>query len=83
MEVEDKILIMRGIVGVIAGAISTLFYSSIYVLAVVISLYVFSAMISLFLFRERKARNIFGKGAGIYLSSWFVSLLLIYNLGLR
>ncbi|QXJ30481.1 hypothetical protein [Saccharolobus shibatae] len=83
MEIEDKILIMRGILGIVAGGISTIFYSSIYILAVIISFYVFSAVLSLFLFREKRARNVFGKGTGIYLSSWFVSLLLIYNLALR
>jgi len=54
VEIEDKILIMRGILGIVAGGISTIFYSSIYILVVVISFYVFSAMLSLFLFREKR-----------------------------
>ncbi|WP_338599824.1 hypothetical protein V6M85_10735 [Sulfolobus tengchongensis] len=83
MEVEDKILIMRGIIGVISGSISILFNSSISILMLLLSFYLFSAMLSLFLFKQKKMWNIFGKGTAIYVATWFLSLIIIYNFTLR
>ncbi|MEM0131397.1 MAG: hypothetical protein QXN74_04795 [Saccharolobus sp.] len=83
MEIGDKILIMRGMMGFIVGMISTSIQSSILLLAWVVSFYIFSVIFTIFIFRQTRLWLVFGKGTAIFFTSWFLSLIMVYNLVLR
>ncbi len=83
MEVGDKILVMRTIIGIASGIISTFLTTPLYVLYCLLLAYLISDIIVIFIFKQKKIWNIFGKGTGIFIAGWFISLIVIYNLLVR
>ena len=79
MDVEDKILLLRGILGSIAGVFSVFAGSFIYALLAVIIAYIASIPIVTFLFKIKKNWLVFGKGSLTLAIAWFLILVSVYN----
>ncbi|ARM75975.1 hypothetical protein [Acidianus manzaensis] len=80
MNIEDKILLYRGIIGIIAGAISAFTNSVFIALTTIISGYVISLIIVYLLFKVSKLRVLIIKGSLIMIIAWFLMLVAVYNI---
>ncbi|BFH73254.1 hypothetical protein SJAV_11980 [Sulfurisphaera javensis] len=82
MQKEDKIVVIRGIVGVIAGIISFILVSN-EIIAFIVPLiaYVVSILIfQLYKFDQFGKWDMFGRGVLILFSAWFLIFLILYNI---
>ncbi|QKQ99989.1 hypothetical protein GWK48_05985 [Metallosphaera tengchongensis] len=80
MDSEDKLLIIRGVLGGIAGVLSSqvpTFYVSV---LVVVSAYLISLAIGFLFFRGNKTRTVLTKGIITLVVAWFLILIVTYNL---
>ncbi|EWG07361.1 MAG: hypothetical protein ASUL_05196 [Candidatus Aramenus sulfurataquae] len=80
MDIEDKILLLRGVLGVIAGAISSFVGSIVSAGVVAIIGYVLSVLVVYAMFKLGKKWLLFGKGTLTYVVAWFLILVLVYNI---
>ncbi|BAB65189.1 MULTISPECIES: hypothetical protein [Sulfurisphaera] len=81
MQKEDKIVIIRGIIGVIAGVLSFLFLNN-EIIAFLMPLIAY--IVSIFLFFIYKFDHfgkwdIYGRGVLILFSAWILIFLILYN----
>ncbi len=80
MDVEDKILLLRGILGAAVGVISV-FAGSIALAGVVALIgYALSVLLVRSALKERKTWLLLGKGTLTYVVAWFLILVLVYNI---
>ncbi|BDC19103.1 hypothetical protein [Acidianus sp. HS-5] len=79
MDIEDKILLLRGILGLIAGVFSVFAGSFIYALIAVIIAYIVSIPVVTFYFKIKKNWLVFGKGGLTLAIAWFLILVTVYN----
>jgi hypothetical protein len=76
---EDKILLMRGIIGLIIGSFSP-FLGSFFVSGIAILVgYAVSIILIIILFKPGKKWLIFGKGTLTLFVAWFLILVTLYN----
>ncbi|EZQ03814.1 hypothetical protein CM19_08805 [Candidatus Acidianus copahuensis] len=80
MNREDKILLLRGIIGLIAGLISIFVNTFILALLYLIIGYIISIVVVAILFHPDKKWNLLGKGVLTLIIAWFLILLVIYNI---
>ncbi|AAY80164.1 hypothetical protein [Sulfolobus acidocaldarius] len=82
MEKEDKIVIVRGIIGICAGIISFFLIQNILAsLITPIASYLLSILIVNILFRNvsKSKWDLFGRGVAILFSAWLLIFLALYN----
>ncbi|MBP1356944.1 MAG: hypothetical protein JZD40_00400 [Sulfolobus sp.] len=78
MEIEDKVLVWRGILGVIAGIIS--YFIIHYAILIAILFYVASIFLVMYLYKRRDRSVVYFKGITILFATWFLILLILYNI---
>ncbi|QIW23066.1 hypothetical protein EWF20_02090 [Sulfolobus sp. S-194] len=81
MQKEDKIVVIRGIIGVIAGVLSFLFLNN-EIIAFLMPLIAYIISIFLFLiykFDQFGKWDIYGRGVLILFSAWILIFLILYN----
>ncbi|MDT7901019.1 MAG: hypothetical protein RRE78_03820 [Acidianus sp.] len=79
MDIEDKILLVRGILGSIAGVISAFSSSFIYAAITVLVSYIISIPIVVFYLKTKRNWLVFGKGSLTLAIAWFLILVSVYN----
>jgi hypothetical protein len=79
VDVEDKILLVRGILGSIAGVISAFSSSFVYAAITVLVSYIISIPIVVFYFKIKRNWLVFGKGSLTLAIAWFLILVSVYN----
>lgn len=79
MEAEDKILLYRAIIGIIAGIISA-FTNTVFIAIIPIIVgYVISVGINYYIFSSVKLRTLLTKGTLIMVVVWFLMVIILYN----
>ncbi|AWR97330.1 hypothetical protein DFR86_07050 [Acidianus sulfidivorans JP7] len=80
MDIEDKILLYRGIIGAIAGVISA-FTNSVFIAIIpIIAGYIISLALASLIFKISKLRVLITKGSLIMIIAWFLMLVIVYNI---
>ena len=78
---EDKIVVIRGIIGVIAGILSFLFISNEIIAFIIPLIFYVISVIFLYLYRfdNFSKWDLFGRGVLILFSAWILIFLILYN----
>ncbi|AWR99340.1 hypothetical protein [Metallosphaera hakonensis] len=80
MDREDKLLILRGIMGGIAGLISNFLPSFLISIIVMIIFYVASLPIAIYGLKINNKKTTYTKGAITLIVAWFLILIIAYNI---
>jgi len=77
---EDKILLMRGIIGLIIGSFSP-FLGSFFISGIaILTGYIISIILIILMFKPSRKWLIFGKGTLTLFVAWFLILVTVYNI---
>jgi len=76
---SDKILLSRGILGILSGFITLIYPTYFIILFSLIFTYIISVIISRNIFKANSKWELIGKGGLTFVFAWFLTVVIIYN----
>jgi hypothetical protein len=76
---SDKILLSRGILGILSGFITLIYPTYFIILFSLIFTYIISVIISRNIFKVNSKWELIGKGGLTFVFTWFLTVVIIYN----
>jgi hypothetical protein len=76
---SDKILLSRGILGILSGFITLIYPTYFIILFSLIFTYIISVIISRNIFKANSKWELIGKGGLTFVFTWFLTVVIIYN----
>ncbi|BBG24535.1 hypothetical protein IC006_1860 [Sulfuracidifex tepidarius] len=79
MNSSDKILLLRGILGLLSGVVTLVLPNyTVFLISIIVS-YSISVVVSKVVFNVQGKWDTLGRGVVTLLLSWFLTVLIIYN----